>query len=78
MLKIYTLANCPYCLAAKQFLNDRQQQFEEINIEKHNITREKLTELTGGHTVPQIVIDGKSIGGFDNLMALDQAGQLPF
>lgn len=78
MLKIYTLTNCPYCQAAKQFLNDRQQEFEEINIEKQNISREKLIELTGGRTVPQIIIDGKSIGGFNNLMALDQAGKLPF
>jgi len=78
MIKIYTLAMCPACLAAKQFLNARKQPFEEININDANISRDDLSNLTGGRTVPQILIDNKTIGGFDSLLALDRSGKLPF
>tara|TARA_B100000579_G_C22030743_1_gene488074 strand:- start:61 stop:252 length:192 start_codon:yes stop_codon:yes gene_type:complete len=57
-------------------LDDKGLAYEEINIEKENISREQLAEITGGHTVPQIVIKGKSIGGFDKLMTLNQTGEL--
>ena len=50
--------------------------YEEINIQNEGISREKLVELTGGRTVPQIIIDDKSIGGYDNLLVLDQKGEL--
>lgn len=76
MVKIYTITVCPYCTAAKRLFTDRGFEYEEINIEHENISREKLVELTGGRTVPQIIIDGKPIGGYDNLLALDQKGEL--
>ncbi|MBT4734759.1 MAG: glutaredoxin 3, partial [Candidatus Marinimicrobia bacterium] len=44
--------------------------------EEKGISREELTEITGGRSVPQIVIDDKAIGGYDNLVALDQEGKL--
>tara|TARA_B100001964_G_scaffold226904_1_gene276261 strand:- start:219 stop:380 length:162 start_codon:yes stop_codon:yes gene_type:complete len=50
--------------------------YEEINIEEAGITREDLAELTGGHTVPQIVINDEIIGGFDKLLRLNQEGKL--
>ncbi|MFC1528253.1 glutaredoxin domain-containing protein, partial [Candidatus Neomarinimicrobiota bacterium] len=62
--------------AAKRLLTERGLEYEEINIENECISRDKLVELTGGRTVPQIIIDGKSIGGYDNLLALDQKGEL--
>ena len=67
---------CPSCIAAKRLLNERNVEFEEINIQKEDISRDKLAELTGGRTVPQIIIGDKSIGGFENLLDLDQAGEL--
>jgi len=76
MIKIYTTTWCPYCVMAKRLLNARGFDFEEINIEESNISREKLVELTGGRSVPQIIIDGKSIGGYDNLVKLDGEGNL--
>ena len=76
MIKIYTIAVCPYCSAAKRLLNERGLEYEEINIQNEGIGREKLVELTGGRTVPQIIIDDKSIGGYDNLLVLDQKGEL--
>ncbi len=76
MIKMYTSVVCPYCSAAKRLLTARGFEYEEINIEHECISREKLGELTGGRTVPQIIINGKPIGGFDNLLVLDQKGEL--
>ena len=76
MIKIYTLTVCPYCVAAKRLLTEHDLEYEEINIEHEGISRDNLVELTGGRTVPQIILSGKPIGGYDNLLALDQKGEL--
>ena len=76
MIKIYSTSWCPPCAAAKRMLTDMDQTFEEIDIEKEGISREKLSEITGGSTGPQIIINGKPIGGFDSLMRLNQDGTL--
>ena len=76
MIKMYTITVCPYCTAAKRLLTERGYKYEEINIEHEGISREKLVELTGGRSVPQIIMNGKPIGGYDNLLALDQKGEL--
>ncbi|MBT3300137.1 MAG: glutaredoxin 3 [Candidatus Marinimicrobia bacterium] len=76
MIKIYTTSWCPYCNNAKRLLKEKSIEYEEINIEEKGISREELTEITGGRSVPQIVIDDKAIGGYDNLVALDQEGKL--
>ena len=76
MIKIYSTSWCPPCAAAKRMLTDMGQTFEEIDIEKEGISREELSEITGGSTVPQIIINGKPIGGFDSLMRLNQDGTL--
>ena len=76
MVKIYTITVCHACSSAKRLLTERSIAFEEINIEREGITREKLVELTGGRYVPQIIINGKPMGGYDNLLALDQKGEL--
>ena len=67
---------CPSCIAAKRLLNERNIEFEEINIQKENIGRDELEDLTKGRTVPQIIINGNPIGGYDNLLVLDQKGEL--
>ena len=76
MIKIYTSNWCGYCNAAKNLLNDLSLSFEEINIEKNNMTRDDLLQLSGGYTVPQICINGKFIGGFQELQSLHQNNQL--
>ena len=76
MIKIYTTSWCPYCNNAKRLLKEKSIEYEGINIEEKGISREELTEITGGRSVPQIVIDDKAIGGYDNLVALDQEGKL--
>ncbi len=76
MVQIYTTSWCPYCQAAKRLLKSKNIEFEEIDIEAQGISREKLAEITGGRSVPQIVVDGEPIGGFDDLEAMDMAGKL--
>ena len=50
--------------------------YEEINIEQENISRDALVKLTGGYTVPQIIINDNPIGGFNELLQLNQSGKL--
>ena len=76
MIKIYSTAWCGPCASAKRLLDSLGQSYEEIDIEQNNISREKLMEMTGGMTVPQIIINDKPIGGFDQLFELHQIGKL--
>jgi len=76
MVKIYSTSWCPSCVSAKRLLEEKNIQFEEINIEETGMSREQLFELTGGMSVPQIVINNKSVGGFENLFELNQSGKL--
>ena len=76
MIQIYSSNWCSYCNTAKNLLNELNLDFEEINIEEKNISRGQLEELSGGHTVPQICINGKFIGGYTELQSLYQSGKL--
>ena len=76
MIKIYTTNWWGSCIAAKKMLDDKGLLYEEINIEELNISRDNLVKLTGGYTVPQIVINDKAIGGFEQLLILNQEGKL--
>ena len=73
---IYGTTWCPSCVSAKRFFDAMNLSYDEINIEKENISREQLAEMTGGHTVPQIVINDKCIGGFSDLLSVNQSGKL--
>ena len=63
-------------MAAKKLLDDKGLSYEEINIEEMSISRENLVKLTGGYTVPQIIINDKAIGGFNQLLILNKEGKL--
>ena len=76
-VKIYSTSQCPFCANAKRFLNEKNIEFEEINIETEGMTREDLEKITGGRTVPQIVIDDTPIGGYKDLITLDSEGKFP-
>ena len=76
MIKIYSTSWCPSCDAAKQLLSTKGIDYEEINIEEIGMNRQDLAEITGGMSVPQIVINGTNIGGFDKLVVLNQSGEL--
>ena len=77
---VYSTTWCPWCDRAKALLKTREIEFADINIEtdpnfEPNF-RQKLVDLTGGYTVPQIVIGEQAIGGFQQLRALDASGEL--
>ena len=57
-------------------LDDMGVSYEEINIEKENLSRDDLSTLTGGYTIPQIIINDNPIGGFNELLQLNQSGKL--
>ena len=76
MIKIYSTTWCPSCIMAKKLFDEKKVEYKEINIEKINMSREELKNITGGSTVPQIVINGESIGGFDDLVVLNTNGKL--
>jgi len=66
-VKIYTTNYCGYCRMAKELLRSKGIPFEEIDVTDDDATRDWLVQKTGQKTVPQIFIDGKSIGGYEEL-----------
>ena len=76
MVKIYTTNWCPSCNAAKNLLDSIDVSYKEINIEEENFSRAQLEELTGGYTVPQIMINNQCIGGYQKLLYLYQNNKL--
>lgn len=76
-VEIYTKAFCPYCHRAKALLDRKGAAFEEIDISLGGPRRGEMIDRAGGRTtVPQIFIDGRHVGGCDDLHALDGAGKL--
>ena len=75
-VQMYTTRWCGYCVRAKALLQSRGIPFEEINLDDDPQFRQKLLDLTGGWTVPQILIDGRPIGGYTELWELDRSGRL--
>lgn len=71
---VYTTKTCPYCHAAKEFLKSKKIDFNEIDVTGDDALREKLVQLSGQETVPQIFKDGKSIGGYQDLVRYYQDG----
>jgi glutaredoxin 3 len=75
-IRIYTTRWCGYCVRAKALLRSRGLPFEEVTLDDEPAFREKLHELTGGWTVPQITIGDEVIGGYSELWRLDRSGLL--
>ncbi len=73
---IYSKDVCPYCVRAKALLEKKNASFTEIKI-TNEVIRDEMIKKSGGRlTVPQIFINEKHIGGYDDLRALDVAGKL--
>lgn len=75
-VRVYSTMICPYCIRAKALLKSRGIQYEEIDVTGDHSARAWLVQATGRRTVPQIFIGDEPIGGFDELRALDQSGEL--
>ncbi len=75
-IEIYTSPYCGYCHRAKALLNRKGAVFTEIDIMGDGARRAEMMTRSGRHTVPQIFIDGRHVGGCDDLYDLDSAGGL--
>jgi glutaredoxin 3 len=76
VVTLYSTDRCSRCVSAKTLLSRRGISYEEINLAKDPDGRAELAQKTGMFTFPQIVIEGETLGGFDELLAADRAGRL--
>jgi len=75
-IRMYSTTWCGYCIRAKALLDCRGLEYEEIVMDDDPAFRQKLLEMTGRWTVPQIFIDDVPIGGYTELWSLDRDGRL--
>lgn len=76
-IEMYTKQFCPFCSRAKKLLGEKGVAFEEIDITMGGPKRKEMLERAPGHTtVPSIFIDGRHVGGSDDLAALNASGEL--
>jgi glutaredoxin 3 len=75
-VQIYTTGWCGYCTRVKALLQSKGVEFEEVVLDGDPAFRRTLYELTGGWTVPQIVIDGRPVGGYAEVYRLEREGRL--
>jgi glutaredoxin 3 len=73
---MYTTARCPYCVRAKELLTARGLSYKEMRVDNDEELRQDMMQKSGRRTVPQIFINGQSIGGYDDLYELDRTGKL--
>ncbi|MEO5626517.1 MAG: glutaredoxin 3 [Dokdonella sp.] len=76
-VEIYTTAICPYCVAARNFLNKKGWTYDEVRLDLDPARRDEMLRRSAGRrTVPQIFINDVHVGGFDDLVAADRGGRL--
>lgn len=73
---IYSTSHCPYCVRAKELLRRKGLSFTEILVDDDDEKREEMIAKTNRYTVPQIFINERHVGGFDDLYALEKSGEL--
>jgi glutaredoxin 3 len=73
---IYLTAWCPYCHRAKALLTKKKAHFTEVDVDDRPDLRSWLVSASGQRTVPQVFINGQSIGGYTELDGLDRKGKL--
>jgi glutaredoxin 3 len=77
VVRMYTTQVCPFCVRAKALLKQRGvDHIDEVRVDTNPVERDRMVELTGRRTVPQIFIGSTHVGGCDDLVALDQRGGL--
>ena len=75
-VQLYATGWCPYCARARQLLNSKGVEIEEIDVDARPGARAEMIARSGRRTVPQIFINQTHIGGCDDLIALDDSGGL--
>ena len=75
-ITLYTTGFCGYCVAAKNFLKSRGHSWTEIRVDTDPAQRAVMMEITKRTSVPQIIINGTHVGGYEELVALDRSGGL--
>lgn len=76
-VEIYTRAFCPYCSRAKTLLDSKKVVYQEHAVDGGGPLRQEMIQRAGGHTtVPQVFIDGRHVGGSDELYDLERRGML--
>ena len=75
-VQVYSTRWCGYCVRAKALLQSRGIDYDDFSLDDDPAFRQKLFDLTGAWTVPQIVIDDRPIGGYTELWRLDREGRL--
>ena len=76
LVKIYTTTFCSYCIRARRLLNDKGIEYQDIRVDEDILQMQEMVRLSGRHTVPQIWIGERHVGGYTDLSALDGAGEL--
>jgi glutaredoxin 3 len=75
-ITVYSTEPCSFCVRAKEFLERRELEFDEINLAKDPVGRAQLVEETGMISFPQIVVGEVVVGGFQQLVEADRSGRL--
>jgi len=76
-ITMYATAVCPYCVRAERLLRERGvEDIAKVRVDLEPALRQEMMQKTGRRTVPQIYIGETHVGGYDDLVALDRAGQL--
>jgi glutaredoxin 3 len=76
-VEIYTKWGCPYCVAAKSLLDKKGVAYTEYDVTMGGEKRREMVDrVPGANTVPQVIVDGEALGGFDDINALDRQGKL--
>jgi glutaredoxin 3 len=73
---MYTSANCAYCVAAKNLLKSKGLDYAEIRIDTDPVRREEMLARAQRRTVPQIFVNDRLVGGYDELVAAERSGEL--
>ena len=73
---VYVTNYCPYCNAAEKFLRDHAVPFERVDVTHDPAMRQRLVELTGMRTVPQVFVGERSVGGYTDMLGLHRRGEL--
>ena len=75
-IKVYSTRMCGYCRAAERLLSSKGLAYDVIKVDEVPALYEHMKEISGRHTVPQIFIGDHHVGGFDDLSAINQSGEL--